>query len=225
MLKPYFKTKFGILYCDDCEKILPELPKVDLLLTDPPYGIKVEGQRKSDGKAKGKRTNFGKTTWDNKIPNKNTFKLMLKSSENQIIFGGNYFVENLYSSPCWVVWNKRNGNSPFADCELAWTSFKSATRMFSFRWNGMLQEDMANKEKRFHVTQKPVKLFQNILSKYSKPGETILDCFGGSGTTALVCEKLNLNWIMIEREEKYCWIIKKRLKEPKQTEMFNGFGE
>ena len=93
--------------------------------------------------------------------------------------------------------------------------------MFSFLWSGMIQENQTNKEKRFHVTQKPVKLFQQILLKYAKPGQIVLDCFGGSGTTALACEKLNLKWIMIEKEEKYCSIIKKRLQAPKQTELFS----
>ena len=223
----YHKTKLGTLCHGDCKDILPGLQKVDLLLTDPPYGIKVEGNRqsicKSIGKAKGKDGGYGKIEWDNQPPGSDVFKLMLGSSDNQIIFGGNYFIENLYCSPCWIVWNKRNGDSPFADCELAWTSFKSATRMFDFRWSGMIQEDMANKETRFHVTQKPVKLFQQILCKYAKPGQVILDCFGGSGTTALACEKLGLEWIMIEKEEKYCSIIKKRLQAPKQTELFSLF--
>ena len=105
----YHKTELGILYCGDCKDIFPELPKVDLLLTDPPYGIKVEGNRRSGGKSKGKGkdTNFGKIEWDNRPPDSEVFKLMLNSSENQIIFGGNYFVENLYSSSCWIVWNKK----------------------------------------------------------------------------------------------------------------------
>ncbi len=222
-IKIYHKTKLGTLYHGDCKNILPELPKVDLLLTDPPYGIKVEGDRRSGGKSKGKDGRYGKIEWDNQSPDPEVFKLMLNSSENQIIFGGNYFIENLYCSPCWVVWNKRNGNSPFADCELAWTSFKSATRMFNFRWSGMIQEDQVNKEKRFHVTQKPVKLFEQILCKYANQEYTVLDCFGGSGTTALACESLDLKWIMIEKEEKYCSIIKKRLQAPKQMRLFKLF--
>ena len=135
---------------------------------------------------------------------------MKRISKNQIIFGGNYFIKYLDNTPCFIVWDKDNSGN-FADCELAWTSFKTATKKFTFRWNGMLQENMKNKEERFHPTQKPVALFQWILQKYSSPGTTIFDPFAGSGTTAIACLETGRNYILIEKEPDYVEIINKRI--------------
>ena len=148
---------------------------------------------------------------DSHAPGNQYFEEIFRVSRNQIIFGGNYFIEHLYNSACWIVWDKDNSGN-FADCELAWTSFKTAVRKFKFRWNGMLQEDMKNKEFRYHPTQKPIPLFNWILKNYSSEGQTILDPFAGSGTTALACIKTNRNYICIEKEPKYIDIINKRIK-------------
>lgn len=113
--------------------------------------------------------------------------------------------------PAGIVWDKVNGKNDFADCELAWTSFDSAVRKFEFKWHGMLQEDMKHKEKRYHPTQKPVKLFMQIIEKYSQPTDLILDPFLGSGTTAIACQKTGRHWIGIEREAAYCEIARKRI--------------
>jgi len=216
-MKPYYETKLGKLYCGDSLEILPQLEvKADLCLTDPPYGIgydqnayKKRGHQYGNEQAK--KGEYMNTNWDNFIPEKDLFVEMIKKSKNQIIFGGNYFAEYLKNSSCWLVWDKNNGNNAFADCELAWTSFKTAVRKYKFTWNGMLQEDMKNKEKRHHPTQKPIKLFERILIDYSKENDLIIDPFGGSGTTAIACENINRRWIMIEKEEAYCEIIKNRV--------------
>ena len=101
---------------------------------------------------------------------------MFRISKNQIIFGANHFISRIpFDSSCWIVWDKNNGNSDFADCELAWTSFKSAVRKFKYTWQGMLQEDMKNKEFRIHPTQKPVALYRWIFEKYAEKGMKILD--------------------------------------------------
>lgn len=209
----YFETPLGKLYCGDCLEILPLITdKVDLVLTDPPYGIgEANGKNKSRG-CIAKSKDYGISDWDNSIPEKEIFDLMLKISDNQIIFGGNYFVEYLKNSSCWIVWDKDNGETDFADCELAWTSFKTAVRKFKFKWQGMLQENMKNKETRFHPTQKPTALFTWILNKYANKNDLILDPFMGSGTTGIACEKSNLRWIGIEISESYCDISKKRIK-------------
>ena len=223
-MKPYFETETGKLYHGKCEDILPHLPMYDLLLTDPPYGIGIKNTVGGDNMAN--VTNYGDhNRWDDIPPSDIEFKLMKKSSKNQIIFGGNYFVEHLFNSSCWIVWDKDNSGN-FADCELAWTSFSSAVRKIKFRWNGMLQEYGGKaKEKRYHPTQKPVGLFTRILEMYSEKGQTVIDCYAGSGTTALACIKMARNWVLIEQEEKYCEIIKSRVeKELKQIEMFPGFG-
>jgi site-specific DNA-methyltransferase (adenine-specific) len=137
---------------------------------------------------------------------------MIRVSQNQIIFGGNYFVEHLYNSPCWIVWDKDNSGN-FADCELAWTSFKTAVRKIKYRWNGMLQENMKEKEYRFHPTQKPIGLFEWILDNYSEQGMIILDPFLGSGTTAIAAHNTGRFFIGIEKEPKYVEIAQKRLEQ------------
>lgn len=139
---------------------------------------------------------------------------MKRVSKNQIIFGGNYFAENLSNSSCWIVWDKDNAESFFADCELAWTSFPTAIRKFKWKWMGMLQENMGNaKEFRHHPTQKPLALMEFCLQNYSKENDLILDCFLGSGTTAVACKKLNRRFIGIEISSDYCKIAEDRLKQ------------
>jgi site-specific DNA-methyltransferase (adenine-specific) len=151
-------------------------------------------------------------------PSKEIFTEIFRISKNQIIFGGNYFIEYLKNGPCWLVWDKDNSGN-FADCELAWTSFDTAVRKFTWRWNGMLQQDMKHKEKRYHPTQKPIPLFEQILRMYSKPTDLILDPFLGSGTTAIACEQLGRKWIGIEKEPKYCEIARERIKQADKTSL------
>lgn len=196
----------------DCLELMKELEdnSVDLVLTDPPYGINICSTGSVGGVCLTKTTDYGIQTWDKTIPEKEVFDEMFRISKNQIIFGGNYFLDYLPSTPCMIVWNKDNSGN-FADCELAWTSFNSAVRMFKFRWNGMLQEDMKNKEERVHPTQKPIALFKWILENYSNEGDVILDPFLGSGTTLRACRETNRNGIGFEKEEKYEPIIRKRI--------------
>lgn len=215
------------IYCGDCLDLMREMPdkSVDLVLTDPPYGIKVGGA-KPFGKVGGGKQRTGPTTGmvvgativkptefilfdDSEPPTQEYFDEMFRISENQIIFGGNYF--GLPPSSCWIVWDKDNTGN-FADAELAWTSFPSAVRLFKWRWNGLLQQDMAHKEKRQHPTQKPLPLMMWCLEKYSKPGMTILDPFMGSGTTCVACKKLGRNYVGIDKEPAYVEIARKRIE-------------
>ena len=151
---------------------------------------------------------------DTQIPSKEVFDEIRRISKNQIIFGGNYFASYLGNSSCWIVWDKDNAESFFADCELAWTSFPTAVRKFKWRWFGMLQEQMgANKEERHHPTQKPIELFKWILSNYAKEGQSIIDPFLGSGTTLIAAKQLNLNATGIEISPEYCEIARQRLSQ------------
>ncbi len=202
----------------DCLGIMKQMPDncIDLVLTDPPYGIGVDvTMNKQGGKQYGNaaapKRFYEATNWDDSIPSKEIFDEIFRVSKNQIIFGGNYFAEYLKNSPCWIVWDKNNGDNNFADCELAWTSFKSAVRKFKYTWNGMIQENMADKEYRHHPTQKPLQLMEFCISKYSEEGQTILDPFAGSCTTAIAAENLKRKWICIEREEKYFKIGQERI--------------
>jgi len=196
----------------DCLEVMRELPdkSVDMVLTDPPYGIGISN--KVGGNNKALANDYGEQDWDDDIPSKECFEEMFRISKNQIIFGGNYFVEYLTNSSCWIVWDKDNTGN-FADCELAWTSFNSAVRKIKHRWNGMLQEDMKNKESRWHPTQKPLRVMEWILHNYSEEGQIILDPFLGSGTTAIACKNLKRKYIGIEISEDYCKIAQDRLKQ------------
>lgn len=200
---------------DDCLNILKKLPdkSIDLVLTDPPYGINKDGGCIGGGKL-AKVKEYTKKEWDKEIPSKEIFEEILRVSKKAIIFGGNYFVEYLYNSPCWIVWNKNNTGN-FADCELAWTNFKTAVRKYDWTWNGMLQQNMKNKDIRIHPTQKPLGLIEKILLDYSKEGDLILDCFSGSGTTAIACYNTNRNFICIEKDKEYYEKSIERLNEVK----------
>ena len=197
------------LYQGDCAVILPQLPDFDLILTDPPYGINAAAGIGKFGVAKFKDCTGD--TWDNTTPPQWLLGLVLTKGTNQIIFGGNYF--NLPPSSCWLVWDKDNGKSDFADCELVWTSFSSAVRKIRYRWQGMLQENMKYKDYRQHPTQKPVAVMRWIIENYSSKDSTILDPFMGSGTTLVAAKQLGREAVGIEISEKYCEIARKKLAE------------
>ena len=213
------------IYCGDCLDLMREMPDkcVDLVLTDPPYGIGEAAGKNKSRISLAKPKDYGDLSWDNSRVPEETFKEIMRVSKNQIIFGGNYYVDYLSPTPCWIVWDKdRTGD--FADCELAWTSFSTAVRKFKWRWNGMLQEDMRHKEERFHPTQKPVPLFIQILEKYSKPGDLILDPFLGSGTTAIACLRTGRHFIGIEKHEPYFLKAQERIdKERAQARLIPCF--
>lgn len=165
----------------------------DLAIVDPPYGI---GESSNDNKSRsklGKSKDYGCKNWDDTAPNKEYFTELQRVSKNQIIFGANHFIENIpnANSSCWIVWDKVNGENDFADCELAWCSFKTAVRLKSLRWHGMLQHNMKNKEIRIHPTQKPVALYQWIIQKYAEPNFKIIDTHLGSGSIAIAIDSLN----------------------------------
>lgn len=207
----------------DCLDLMRMMPDkcIDLVLTDPPYGIGIDKSfASSSGSVAGRNTGFctaRKTTftaknWDKQTPEKEIFEEIFRISNHQIIFGGNYFVENLRNSSCWIVWDKRtNGN--FADCELAWTSFSTAVRKFKWTWNGLLQEDMKHKEMRKHPTQKPLELGRWCLENYGKGCKTIFDPFAGSFTFARAAKDMGFDFIACDREEDYCRIGEERLKQ------------
>ena len=219
MMKPYYETENGKLYCGDCLDVLPKIKdKIDLCLTDPPYGTNFDYYSKGRGGSLAEQPDYGIQSWNKVRPTKPVFDLIRSNSNHQIIFGGNLFSDYLPPSTSWIVWDKDNGNSNFGDCELAWTSHKKSIRKFKWRWHGFLKEAP---EKRYHPTQKPVGLFMLILDKYSKPDDIICDPYTGSGTTVIACERLNRRWIGIEISEKYCEISAKRIEsECKQLKMF-----
>jgi len=214
--KIYFQDDDVVIYCADCREILPNLPKVDLVLTDPPYGISIvkNGMVGADfGVAnKGKYTDVIGDV-DKDIA-KLAFSYLVKVADKLIIFGGNYFLDFLPPSDGWLIWDKRGDTgirNTFADGEMAWCSFHTPVRIYRQLWNGMIRE--GEHDKRLHPTQKPHGIISSILRDFSKEGDLILDPFLGSGTTAYSAKKLGRKCIGIEISEKYCEIARNRLRQ------------
>lgn len=178
----------------------------DLAVVDPPYGIGESGGKNKTRslltKSKDYKPFFGK---DLEPPGKEYFSELARVSKNQIIFGANHFADRLVnpSSSCWLVWDKENGKTDFADCELAYTSFNTAVRIFRFRWQGMLQGNMKQKEVRIHPTQKPVALYAWIFQNYAKPGQKILDTHMGSQSSRIAAFEANLEFTGFEIDKTY----------------------
>jgi site-specific DNA-methyltransferase (adenine-specific)/modification methylase len=205
------------LYLGDCAEILPNLGQFDAVVTDPPYGI---GESKGRNKSRGKLAiakDYGNDDWDSQPIDKTAVDLMRNISKWQIIFGGNYF--ELPPTKCWLVWDKENGESDFADAELAWTNLNKAVRLKRYMWNGMLR---ANKEPRGdHPTQKPVGIMEWVISHLPAETQTIIDPYMGSGTTGVACAKMGKTFVGIEREQKYFDIACKRIEQAyAQGDMF-----
>ncbi len=159
----------------------------DLAIVDPPYGIGEDGKKNHSRDRLAKATRYSIKKWDKERPTHEYFVELFRVSKHQIIWGGNYFINELLPTPSFIVWDKDNSGD-FADCELAWTSFDKAVRKFKWTWNGMLQQNMKQKEKRIHPTQKPVALYRWILQNYAKPGMKLLDTHGGSMSIAIACD-------------------------------------
>jgi site-specific DNA-methyltransferase (adenine-specific) len=179
----------------------------DLAIVDPPYGIKMHGGRRQYNKYKNK-------DWDNKIPPKRYFEELFRVSKNQIIWGGNYFTDFLYPSRCWLIWDKTIHGNTFADGEAAWSSFNQNLRIYPLNI-------CHNQGKRFHPTQKPIKLYEWLLINYAKEGDKILDTHLGSGSIAIACHNLGYNLTGYEIDTEYYEAATKRLKQHQsQIRMF-----
>ncbi len=194
-----------------------------LAVVDPPYGI---GQSGKKNHARGNRADakdYKAFSGDDlEPPDGAYFKELFRVSRNQIIWGANHFISRIpYDSHCWIVWDKDNSGD-FADCELAWTSFQTAVRKFKYRWNGMLQENMKDKEVRIHPTQKPVALYEWILTRYAKKGDVILDTHVGSASSLIACRNAGHGFVGFELDEHYYRLSKERLsRETAQMNLFD----
>jgi site-specific DNA-methyltransferase (adenine-specific) len=139
-----------------------------------------------------------------KPPTVGYFDELFRVSKHQIIWGANHMMDRICkASPSWIIWDKVNYGNDFADAELAFSSHKKAVRIFRYQWNGMLQGDMKNKEKRIHPTQKPVALYNWLLQNYAKPGDKILDTHMGSGSIAIACHYRNHHLTACELDADY----------------------
>lgn len=208
------------LYLGDCRDILPTLPKVDAVVTDPPYGIgydvaafKASGSQ-SGGMLAAKR-HYDATDWDSAPPSVDLVNAVVDAGRHAILFGGNYF--GLPASRCWLVWDKEV-NGEFADCELAWTNIDKPVRRIRHMWNGMLRK--GQEERNLHPTQKPLAVMKWCIDHLPN-AQTILDPFMGSGTTGVAAVQMGRDFIGIEREPKYFDIACRRIEEAqKQGDLF-----
>ncbi len=189
----------------DCLTFMKKLPDkcIDLVLTDPPYGIGAD-KGVGGGSRRGTVKKFS-GNWDSKIPHKSIFEEIFRISKNQIIWGGNYFTEHLKPTSSWIIWDKREGlpERTFADCEMAWNSIKSPARIFRHKWDGMIQENMKHKDIRIHPTQKPVSLFKWCLDKYGSNKMIVFDPFLGSFSSAIASHDRKINWLGCELSHEF----------------------
>jgi len=185
----------------------------DLAIVDPPYGIGVTKMSLGNGKNK---INRGTSEWDNKPPTKEYFEELRRVSKNQIVWGANYMTENLPPSMGWVYWDKGTGANDFSDGELAYTSFNKALRSYKVSWVGA---NANNGTPRIHPTEKPIGLYQWLLTKYAEPNQKILDTHLGSGSIAIAVdsvnkiEKMNLTLTACELDKEYYQTATQRINE------------
>lgn len=215
-MKPYYQDSAVTIYHGRCEDVLSTLPKADLILTDPPYGINYRSNHNSSH-----RGIFAKWVRRENLPgiqgdDKPLDPSILPSCERKIIFGGNYCCDKLPASPCWIVWDKRDGIGPNnqADCEMAWTNLKKPARIFRNLWSGLLRAGAENVSvaQKLHPHQKPIALMNFCINYSEAPrGGLILDPYIGSGTTLRAAKDLGFKAIGIELEECYCEIAAKRM--------------
>jgi site-specific DNA-methyltransferase (adenine-specific) len=211
--------------CCDCMDFMAKFPDkfFDLAIVDPPYGIKESLKKRENNKTDKWKNPIKKIhnpkKWDLEPPRKKYFDELIRISQNQIIWGANHFISKIpLDSSCWVVWDKRNGDSDFADCELAWTSFKKAVRKFEWLWNGFQKQIP---ERRIHPTQKPIALYVWLLENYAKPGDKILDTHMGSQSSRIAAYQMGFDFWGCEIDPEYFADGCKRFeKEAEQQALF-----
>ena len=212
------------LYLADCMEAMKEFPDkfFDLAIVDPPYGGVTQGGYMQNNAGKlAKCNDYHLGLWQCDKPQKEYFDELRRVSKNQVVWGGDYFASMLPDSQCWLVWDKKHDGLCYADVELAWTSFNKAARIFHYLWNGMIQENMADKQVRIHPTEKPISLYQWILDRYSKKGERILDTHAGSASSLIACHRAGLEAWGFEIDQEYFSKAKERLeREKNQVNLF-----
>ena len=187
----------------ECPLHPPQASVVDdkaiICITDPPYGINADTMKMGSG-----RHDWDIVTgWDEICPDKAVFDMIRRISANQVIWGGSYFTDSLPPSMNWLVWDKKNPNLSFSECELAWVYKGRRIRIFHYYSGG---------GGKMHPTEKPLPLMIWCVENYSKPQDLILDPFCGSGTTCVAAKMLGRRYIGIDISEKYCQIARQRLE-------------
>ena len=192
------------LYLGDCMEILPTLPKVDAVITDPPYGINKDGQKRTTG-GHGGRKEYEFLGWDGERPPAELFQLILGAGRTHVIWGGNYFADLLPPTMRWLVWDKGQRINQ-SDGELAWTSLQAALRICTMNRVEIMADGAV------HPTQKPVRLMCWSIEQAGNT-KSILDPFMGSGSTGVAAVQMGRSFIGIEREPKYFDIACRRIEQ------------
>ncbi len=208
----------------DCLEYMRDVPDkhFSLCITDPPYGISQPAFREESKNKVCKNKQYHTAIWNQCCPNSEYFNQLFRISNNQIIWGANYFLSHLKEGTKWIFWGKQTEDAQWGDGELAYTSFPGAITKFDFAWNGMIQGDMKNKETRIHPTQKPVHLYKWLLKNYAKPGDRIFDSHGGSMSSVIACYDGGFNMVCCELDPDYFEsAVTRVLNHAKQLDMFN----
>lgn len=209
----------------DCMEGMRQFPDkyFELAIVDPPYGLNENSHRQNERRSNlAASKKYHDSVWRQDKPQAEYFEHLKRTCRNYIIWGANHFISSVpVDSSCWIVWDKDNGENDFADCELALTSFGTAVRKFTFRWQGMLQGNMASKEDRIHPTQKPVALYKWLLKNYAKPGDKILDTHLGSGSSRIAAYEMGFDFTGYELDKDYFEASCKRFEQYKaQLKLF-----
>ena len=212
------KNKFILGDCMDPEFGLPSYPDkfFDLAIVDPPYGINggVDNRQAIETKSKNNLRRFankGGIDWDRSIPPKKYFSQLIRVSKNQIIWGGNYFIDYLTATRCVICWDKMTYIPSMSQIEVAWTSFKSHAKYVKIN---------SNQIDRIHISQKPVALYRWLLENYAKPGDLIIDTHVGSASSLIACESMNFNYHAFEIDPDYYAAAQKRMSAGIQKVIF-----
>jgi DNA modification methylase len=200
------------VHLGDCRDILPTLPRADACVTDPPYGIGKDGQKRTTG-GHGGRKAYDFLGWDKERPDPEMFQMLLAAADQHVIWGGNYFADLFPPTGKWLVWDKGQRINQ-SDGELAWTSQQGALRIFDLNRVALLTDGAE------HPTQKPVEIMRWSILQLDSP-QTILDPFAGSGSTGVAAVKLGRFFTGIEIEERYFSIMCKRIESAlREPDMF-----
>lgn len=195
--------------CEDNMQLMARYPDnyFELAIVDPPYGIGIDGQKKSINKnPKYNRKEHAKKSWDSATPSQTYFNELKRVSKNQIIWGGNYFTEYLKPTKAWIFWYKGQNDLTMSDGEMAWTSFESVTRQIEINRAQLIKQNT------FHPTEKPYKLYKWLLDKYAKQGDKILDTHLGSGSIAIACHDYGFELTACELDAEYYEKAVQRIK-------------
>lgn len=203
------RSALSTVYLMDCIEGMKQFPDkiFDLAVVDPPYGIDIANKLSNHSTVK-----HTAKDWDKYTPTQEYWDELFRVSKNQIVWGGNYFMSKIQrDSPCWIFWDKNNGDSTFADGEMAWTSFDSPIRLAKIHWCGSAAKHETGQNK-IHPTQKPIKLYDWILMKYAKPNDLILDTHLGSQSSRIAANKAGLDFVGFEIDREYYDNGNKRFK-------------